>query len=759
MQELRFRKTLIHSAILSVFCSLPAAYAAEPAADPDTPEDIETVTITVDQRQVNLQEAALSVTAVNSDLMEQANITDATDLNGYVPGLQINKSGGSERMVSIRGVGSQTPENFFSHPGVSFHMDGAYITNNIALNMGFLDVEHIEVQRGPQGTAFGAASTGGTLNVISKKPVLDEFFGEVQASFGNYNYNQGQAAINLPVGDELAIRAVAQTTSHDGYAVSNGIPGGYELDDANNDNSRISAKWQPSDDLSITFIAQHYDAHNNGAALKAIDDPNPDPRVVSQDFPAKFDMTMDVASAIVSWQLSGMTFKSITSYQNMDHAQSFDADRSTIELFNGYDHVATWATSAETVMQEFSLSSSPGGTFDWVIGGFYLNSNSRQYVNEFAGTDPDDLTDILPVDTDPAALPPNLTYAENTAVERTSWAPFLQGTLNFTDDFQITAGIRYNDDGFDAMSSTYYATPSPRTFDTDEVTGKFAMNYQLSKDNMVYTSWSRGYKPGGINGGAVNAMVVSTTIEPEIVDAFEIGSKNQLLDNKLKLNVSAFYYNYKDMQYIQEDPIPYSGGLGNIPEANIWGIEAEASWWLLDDSLQLGINATTLHGEYPMEYYALDRREADAAGAAAIANGDAPYPWSYEWFLARGSATVNVEGNTPPNLPKLAGGINATWFGEMESGLITARVEYLYRGDYSARIFGTDVDQVNSYGLLNMFVQYEPDDANWKVWLTATNLTDKAAVAGRFVDPYGSGVVSDEYVAPRQIIANFSYAF
>ena len=177
MQELRFRKTLIHSAILSVFCSLPAAYAAEPAADPDTPEDIETVTITVDQRQVNLQEAALSVTAVNSDLMEQANIADATDLNGYVPGLQINKSGGSERMVSIRGVGSQTPENFFSHPGVSFHMDGAYITNNIALNMGFLDVEHIEVQRGPQGTAFGAASTGGTLNVISKKPVLDEFFG------------------------------------------------------------------------------------------------------------------------------------------------------------------------------------------------------------------------------------------------------------------------------------------------------------------------------------------------------------------------------------------------------------------------------------------------------------------------------------------------------------------------------------------------------------------------------------------------------
>lgn len=759
MQELHFRKTLIQSALLSIFCSTSVAFAAEDAEDKKVPDDVETVTITVDQRRVNLQDAPLSVTAVNGELMEQANITDATDLNGYVPGLQINKSGGSERMVSIRGVGSQTPENFFSNPGVSFHMDGAYITNNIALNMGFLDVEHIEVQRGPQGTAFGAASTGGTLNVISKKPVLGEFFGEVQAGFGNYNYNQGQVAVNLPIGDDFAIRAVAQTTSHDGYAESNGIPGGYELDDANNDNSRVSAKWQARDDLSVLFIAQHYDAHNNGAALKAIDDPNSDPRVVSQDFPAKFDMTMDIASAIVTWQLPGMTFKSITSYQNMDHAQSFDADRSTFDNFGGYDHVSTWATAAETVMQEISLSSDAGGFFEWVIGGIYLNSNSDQYVNEYAGTNPDDVTSVLPADTDPSSLPANLSYAENSSLERTSWAPFLQGTLNVTDDMQIIAGIRYNDDSFDGLSSTYYATPSPKEFDTDEVTGKVAVNYALSSNNMVYTSLSRGYKPGGINSGAVNAMVVSTTIEPEIVDAFEVGSKNQLLDNKLKLNVSAFYYKYKDMQYIQEDPIPYSGGLGNIPEANIWGIEAEASWWLFNDSVQLGINATSLHGEYPMEYYALDRREADAAGAAALANGDAPYAWSYEWFVARGSATVNVEGNTPPNLPKLAGGINATWFGELEDGLITARIEYLYRGDYSARIFSTDVDQVNSYGLVNMFLQYEPDDANWKAWITATNLTDKAAVAGRFVDPYGSGVVSDEYVAPRQVIANFSYNF
>jgi iron complex outermembrane receptor protein len=737
-----------------MLCTVPTVYADE------APADIETVTITVDQRQVNLQEAPVSVTAVGSDLMQQANITDATDLNGYVPGLQINKSGGSERMVSIRGVGSQTPQNFYAQPGVSFHMDGAYITNNIALNMGFLDVEHIEVLRGPQGTAFGAASTGGTLNVISKKPVLDEFFGEVSAGFGNYNYAEGKVAVNIPVSGSFAMRGVYQTTSHDGYAISNGIEGGYELDDADNDNMRLSGLWQVTDNLSVLFIAQHYEDHHNAAALKASDDPNSDPRVVSQDFAGKFDMDMDIDTAIVTWNLPWATFKSTTSYQNMEHAQSFDSDRSIAETFGGYDHVAVWSTQAETTMQEVSLTSNPGGMFDWVVGGFYLNSDSSQYVNEFKGTDITDSTEVLPTDTDPADLPSNLSYAENSSVERTSWATFLQGTMHVSEDFSITAGVRYNDDNFDSLSSTYYSDKTPNNFGTEEVTGKVALNYTLTENNMVYGIVSQGYKAGGINSSSTYAMVVSTETQPETVTAYEIGSKNTLLDNKLKVNVSAFYYKYENMQYIQEDPIPYSGGIGNIPDANIWGAEVEASWTLMDDSLQLSVNATALNGEFPTEYYALDRRDADAAGDAALASGAAPYAWSQEWFDARGSVAVDVSGNTPPNLPKLSGGFHASYFYEVGSaGLITSRIEYLYKSDYESRIFNSDVDHVDSYDQVNLFIQYEPYEANWKAWLTVTNLTDDANVIGRFVDPYGSGVVSDEYTSPRQVIANFSYAF
>ncbi|GGF70694.1 TonB-dependent receptor [Alteromonas lipolytica] len=762
MQELHFKKSVLTSIIISLLYAVPNVHAVandQPLAEEEAAEDIETIMITIDQRQVSLQDAPVAVTAVSSELMEQANITDATGLNGYVPGLQINKSGGSERMVSIRGVGSQTPENFFSNPGVSFHMDGAYITNNIALNMGFLDVEHVEVLRGPQGTAFGAASTGGTLNVISKRPVLEEFSGNVTASVGNYDYLQGKVSVNLPVGSTLAFRGVFQTTSHDGYATSNGIEGGYDLDDADNDNMRLSALWQPTDDVSILFIAQHYEDYHNAAALKAIDDPNPDPRVVTQDFPGKFNMKMDIDNVIVTWDLDWATLKSTTSYQNMEHDQSFDSDRSVVALFGGYDHVATWATSAETVMQEISLSSTPGGKFDWVIGGFYLNSDSNQYINEYAGTDASDPTPVLPKNTPAEAVPGNISYAENSLLERTSWAPFFQGTYHISDDLNVIAGIRYNDDKFESLSSTYFAPMSPGSFDTQEVTGKLGVQYDISEDHMAYFTWSKGYKAGGINGGAANAMVVSTEIQPEKVMAYELGSKSQLLDKKLQLNVSAFYYQYDDMQYIQEDPIPYSGGLGNIPEANIWGAEFEALWTTMDDNLVLGLNATLLDGEYPVEYYALDRREADAAGAAALADGTAPYPWSYEWFLARGSATVDVGSNTPPNLADLSAGLHATYFYELSSGLITARAEYIYKGDYQARIFNTDVDLVDSYDQVNLFVKYEPFEGNWSAWVTVTNLTDDANTIGRFVDPYGSGVVSDEFLAPRQVIANFSYSF
>jgi iron complex outermembrane receptor protein len=768
MKDQRFKKKMIVSSIIASCCVFQTThtYAIEEATDDMQKSNnaksagIDVITITVDQRQVDLQDAALSVTSVSSETLSQSNISDVSELNGYVPGLQINKSGGAEIQVNIRGIGSQTPQKFFSQPGVSFHMDGAYVANSIALNMGFLDVDHIEIQRGPQGTAFGAASTGGTMNVISKRPELEEMGAEVEVSLGNYGYTKGKLAVNIPTGETFAIRGVIQATSHDGYSTSNSISGGYELDDTNNVNSRISSLWKPSENLSVSFIAQHYEDDHNGAALKAIDDPNDDPRVVSQDFPAKFDMTMDIYTAIVNWQLPWATLKSTTSYQDMDHAQSFDSDRSDFEKFGGYDHVATWSTTAKTTMQELSLNSVPGGIFDWVVGAFYFKSENGQYVVEYKGTDINDPTEVLPKDTLPQDIPANLYYENLSSIDRTSWAPFLQGTLNVSEDLHITAGVRYNDDDYEGSSSTFYGPLDSTDFSGDNITGKFAIDFAITPENMIYASWSKGYKPGGVNPDSSTALVVSTEIKPEKVTAYEVGSKNRFLDNKLEFNMAAFSYKYQDMQYIEEDPIPFRGGTGNIPSTNILGTELEVNWLLFDDNFILGLNATLLDGEFDDEYYALDRRAADAAGAAAIEAGEAPGIYTFPWFLARGTATVDVRGNTPPNLPKLSGNVNATWNQELSDALLTTRFDIVYRSDLQSRIFNSpNADKVDSYKQINFFIQYEKYNANWRIWLTASNITDEAGISGRFVDPFGSGVVSNEFIAPRQIIANFGYQF
>jgi len=774
MQQAKFKRTWVNSAILASFCVVNLAHADDNTAEDagaavssdasgagDAVSDtkvLETVTVIADQRKVDLQKAAQSVTAISDEVLQQANITDATDLNGHVPGVTIAKSGGGEKMINIRGVGSQTPENFFTQPGVSFHMDGAYITNSIALNMGFLDVDHIEVQRGPQGTVFGAASTGGTMNVISKKPVLGVYSGDIEAGFGNYNYSHSKAAVNIPVGESVAVRAVVEDLHHDGYAQATSIPGGYDLDDADNTNARVTGLWQIADDLKWTLSYQHYIDNHNGEAMKNLDDPDPDPRRLTQDFPAKFNMSMDVANSILTWELPFATVKSTTSYQSMDVDQSYDSDRLDIATYGSYDHVATWSTWATTITQELTMTSNPGNFVDWVGGIFYLHSSSGQYVVEYKGTDADDdYTYILP--RDGSVYPSTLSYENLSHVKRTSWAPFAQATVNFTDAFRLTLGARYNDDDYSGTSSSYYSDPSSVDFGDHVTTGKVALEYDLTKNNMAYTSWSRGYKPGGVNGEVSQAMDVQPTYETETVGAYEIGLKNRFLDNKATFNVAGFYSKYDDMQYLQSDPVPYMDGIGNIPKADIWGVETEGAWLTAGGHLQFSMNATYQDGKFPVDYYALDAKAAAEAADAAVAAGVVPYTDAY--YAARASAEVDVKGNTPAYLAKFSGTLAGTWYQDIGSlGLITTRLELVHRGDYEARIFNAaSIDHVPSYNQGNLFLQYEPANDPWKVWLTVTNLTNRAGIAGRFIDPYGSAQVSNSYIAPRQYVANFGYTF
>lgn len=744
------------------------ALAADPA--PAKSSGIEEIVVIAEKRKIDLQKAPLSVTAVSSDVLQKSNITDASALNGYVPGLQIANSGGSERIISIRGVGQGTPEEFFTQPGVSFHIDGIYIPNSIALNMGFFDIDRVEVLRGPQGTVFGQSSTGGAINVITQQPSLDKIGGEVRGTFGDYTYLQGYASLNVPLSKEFAVRGAIQRTAHDGYGKATRIPGqpNYELDDADNTHYKLQALWKPTENWTISVEAIRYVDSHNGAALRALTDPSNDRRTLTQDYPARFRLRNDLDALTLAYDFNWATAKLVSSYQKLKHDQSFEADRldvATNTLLgnpNKFDHVPAWQTETETIMEEFTLTSKPGTKLDWILGGFFTRLRSSQYVVEFAGPGaPPANLPVPPRYSDPSiifTLP--FSFEDLSSVVRTSWAPFFTTTYHITDRLRVDFGARYNDDEFSGQAKSFYGAFGPaasRAYHKGNWTGKASIDYDLAPQNLVYVSFSRGYKPGGVNTNQ-GALDTPLTFKSETVESIEIGSRNRFFSNHLELNASAFYSFYDNLQYIQEDQVSFGGGIGNVPKSRIWGAEFESRYKGLEDRLELGGNLTLLNGEVVSDHFARDRRLADAAAAAAGFPGNCFFG---PCIAIRANSAFNVKGNQPPNLPAVSVRLYASWKQSLGSiGDVTSLVEWLYRSPMKARIFNeAGADDVPSYDQWNLNFRYTPPSDRWNLSASLINVLDKGGVVGRFVDPFSSGVVSNEYIPPRQFLFSFSYKF
>ncbi|MGE4304630.1 MAG: TonB-dependent receptor [Novosphingobium sp.] len=754
------------------------------------------IVVTAERREVSLQDAPLSVSAVTSDQLEAANINDITGLNGTVPGLVVARSGGGERIISIRGIGSETPENTNTQPGVSYHIDGVYIFNSIAASAAFIDVAQVEVLRGPQGTLFGQGSTGGTINVVSIEPTTDETTGYVKAGIGNYNYKEGSAALNVPLSDTLAVRGAFQFTKHDGYAYATEVPGfeKYDLDDEDNTGWRLGAKWSPTSNFSITLNTIQYNSETNGPAQKNILDPEPDPRVLTQDYPGRSVVKTQFYSGVMRYETPFAVIKSITGYQKLHSEQAWDADGLDSDLFydltfspltyggSTYDHVPLWEADTESWSQEVNLTSNHGGPLSWVVGGVYLHSKNSQYINEYRGSDDQILRPVLPLDTpwnDPAVG--IITYAELSSIKRELYAFYAQGTYELTPELKVTAGARYNHDkasgmfdsasgGASSQTSGAFLQPSSTgSRKTDAWTGKVALEYQFSPDNMLYASWTRGFKPGGINsassacGGAYCIFGWEDSIKPtykdETVDSFEIGTKNRFLGDTLQLNASGFLYNYKNMQFLEEDPVLYGEGISNAPKARVYGIEVEGIW-APTNGLRFDASLSWLEGEFTSHYLALD------PAAATSAQNTAGYPdwlfWNnfYAASVARDAARADIKGNRVPKLPRWQGNIAATWNGKVGPGELTGRAQLIYRGKYQYRLFNDGaIDLTPSYTQVNLMAKYEPEGTNTDITLRVINLFDKNGINSRFSDPYGSAQVMDTYIPPRQVIVSFGYKF
>ena len=426
---------------------------------------LEEIVVSARKREVSLQDAPIAVSVLSGADFDKSNIVRLDNFNGYVPGLVVAKNDGAGRVVTIRGIGWETAQNLTTQPSVLTYIDGIYLANPLAMGLDLGDLERVEVFRGPQGTEFGQGTTGGSINIVTKKPHFDNLEGSVELSYGTYDNIRGRASINVPLSDTWAFRAAVQKYERDGFSeIEGGELDGYDLDDADSFTGKLAVLWQPSEDFSAHAQVFIHDADHHAAAQKNVNDPNPDLRELSQDYPGIFALENYSASLIMEWATPlGVTVKSLTGWQVLRKEQSVDGDRLNEDLtsaitigfsLNNWDILPFWDNDSDAVSQEISISYS-GEQLEWVIGGYYLHHAN---FNDFL-----EATGAAPFSESPASLPrdqltietlppfaSDLNFTEFRTVTREDYAFYGQATYRLNDMFAVTAGVRYQDeDQFD----------------------------------------------------------------------------------------------------------------------------------------------------------------------------------------------------------------------------------------------------------------------------------------------------------------------
>ena len=752
--------------VLSV--TIASLLAADISAQ-DSQSVFEEVLVTAEKRSESLQDLSQAITVLTGEDLDTRQVTSFVDLSAIAPGVNIAKNEGFKTVITIRGVGNEANQNAIANPSVSYHLDGIYVASPFALQTDFLDLERIEVLRGPQGTLFGQNSTGGAINVITTAPSLDSSFGKADLTLGDYGLVKARAAYNLPLSDTLALRASVISNTRDGF--TDNLTLDQDLDDANSLSARVRVLYEPSDNFRANFTAQYFDEDRNGAAQKGLLDPTTGARKLRQNSTAEYELESQLYSAVLEWDFEKFSVKSLTSYQDDDILIRRDNDRNDLDFLppfaqlpSSYDPETNKQT---TITQEVNLVSSEPlfGKLDWVAGVFYLDTEVEISILErldfgFDGTfDPFTIETIY-------AYGGDVGFISDSKPERDSTSVYGQGTWNLSETWRTVFGLRYTEDEVYSSVTNYYGREGTDVLEikSDKVTGRLVVEHDINDSTMLFGSFTKGFKPGGSNltygtEAVIAPIVVLPIFNEEIVNAYEIGLKTDLADGRIRLNAAAFYYDYNNLQYQATDPEVFNGGVGNIPESEIFGAELEFSAFL-SDSLILDARMAWLDTEITSDHLALDNVQSEAAGNALLGQGFDLF--SDEIQIARADQIQNVNGNELAKTPSFTGNLSLNWTKELEAwGEMRSTLQYTYRGDFKHRIFNNaDTDIVPSYDVLDLVVGFYPGAGeSWHVELVAKNLTDEDGINARFTDVFGVGATGDELIGPRQLMVRFGMDF
>ena len=747
---------------------------------------IDEIIVTAEKRTESLQDVSKAVSVFDADELETKNITDFVGLSAIAPGVTVAKNEGYKTIISIRGVGDETNQNAIAAPSVALHMDGIFIASKFSLRTDFIDLERIEVLRGPQGTLFGQNSTGGTVNVINKMPTFDGFYGKADITLGDYGLKKVRGSFNTPISNNISTRNSFVVTDREGF--TDNIVNGQDLDDASHISFRSDWLFELGDTSNLRLFYQYFDADNNGAAMKGLDDQTPNPRKLAQDSMSDYQLSSEIFGAIYEVDLGSVSLKILASSQEDDIYVVRDNDRHNFGDIHaegplaGLPYIAAEyrpeTSLVETKTFEINLISNEPlfGSIDWILGAFYFDHEIENHIYEVKDVNNVKLVDLMdgkftPYTHDPicstnpfagvcfAAFGAELGFVSDAYPTRESQSVYGQSTININDSVRVITGFRYTEDTFSSDVTNFFGLNSYLIEnDLEKTTGRIAIEYDHDDDTMTYLSFTKGFKPGGSNltfgypvddeqnfGANPAPQLVFPIFESETIDAYEIGLKTDLLNSRLRANISAFFYKYENLQFQSTDPDIYRGGVANIPESEMSGLEIEFLG-IISNEFSFDLRLSFLETEITSEYEALDNIRAEL-----YFFGEEPIRYTLR---------ESIKGNKLAKSPEFNANFGLMYEKVLSSGkLLKATAEVVHRGDFQQRVFNNPfVDAVDEYTIYNLSLSYEISD-KIGLDLIALNISDEDGVNSSMTDVFGVAGTGIELIPPRQFMGRLSYNF
>jgi iron complex outermembrane receptor protein len=732
---------------------------AAQAADGDE-DTLQEVTVTAQFREQNLQQTPIAITAITSEILESRSQTNLAEVANQAPNVTLRPLGGSfgpAMGASIRGIG-QFDFNPAMEPGVGLYVDDVYYASLTGASFDLLDLERIEILRGPQGTLAGKNSIGGSVRMVSKK-ATGEGGAYISGTYGSRDRVDIRASGDFTLlPDKVFMRLSGVSRSQDGYvrrldfACANpdstpklptlvagqdcelGRQGGRSYEGL-----RAQLRYVASDNLEMTLIGDIVDDDSQGPPVTLVYTLEPpggatringvpyDNRFIPKDKYVSY-ATFDITGGVVpgygpihaedrskyhGWGLSGhidwklgdnLSLKSISGVRKFNTYWAGDPDVSPLPLI-----VSVESLGHEQYSQEFRLSGQGfGSLLDYTVGAFYSDQTTT-YENRVSF---------------PFIGLPGYDFVGNDPVDSTTKAVFAHTEWHLTDRMNVTLGARYTDDKkvYHYTRTNPDGTPNAAVGSLNGLSGEYSggrtdyrvgTDFKLTDDSMVYAQFSTGFKGGGVNPRPYLPSQVQP-FDPEEVNAFEVGSKNSFLNRRLRLNLSAFYNKFKDIQLL----------LIQCPQFNPPGFP---------DSFpcaapQNAGDATIKGFEMETELRALDRFSMDAS----LSYIDFAYTRIDPQAGGPTRPTGPQIGDSIPNTPKWKYSLGMQYEAPVSTGgTLTPRLDWSWQDKQFASVNSNPLGRLGSYGLLNARLTYRNAKGDWDTALEVTNVTQEFYYVGK----------------------------